>query len=142
MMPWIFLLFIGVLDFGFYAYSAICTQNAARAAAIQASSDVSTVTFSVACNAALGEITWLPNARTLTTCQTSPSDIDDAHPLAVAVQELTATTSPACADCALNSSAVSAQASVTYRSIQLFPIPGIMMGRMTMTRVAEARIIQ
>ncbi len=28
--PWIFFLFVGIFDFGFYAYAAICTQNAAR----------------------------------------------------------------------------------------------------------------
>jgi len=35
LVPWIFFLFVGVFDLGFYAYGAICTQSAARAAAIQ-----------------------------------------------------------------------------------------------------------
>ena len=31
MMPWLAFIFVGVLDFGFYSYACICTQNAARA---------------------------------------------------------------------------------------------------------------
>jgi len=34
MMPWLAFLFMGVFDFGFYAYASICTQNAARAVAV------------------------------------------------------------------------------------------------------------
>jgi Flp pilus assembly protein TadG len=34
MMPWLLFLFVGVFDFGFYAYALIATQNAARAVAI------------------------------------------------------------------------------------------------------------
>ncbi len=34
MMPWLLFLFVGVFDFGFYAYALIATQNAARAAAV------------------------------------------------------------------------------------------------------------
>ena len=38
MAPWIFFLFIGIFDLGFYCYSAVCTENAARAVAIAYSS--------------------------------------------------------------------------------------------------------
>ena len=38
--PWIFFLFVGIFDLGFYAYGIICTQNAARAAATQTASSV------------------------------------------------------------------------------------------------------
>ena len=34
MMPWLLFLFVGVFDFGFYAYALIATQNAARAVAV------------------------------------------------------------------------------------------------------------
>ena len=37
MAPWIFFLFMGTLDFGFYAYAIIATQNAARVAVMQTS---------------------------------------------------------------------------------------------------------
>ena len=140
MLPWLFILFICVFDFGFYAYAAICTQNAARAAAIQAASNNGSVSNTSACTAALGEMTRLPNAPN--SCVTSPSSVSNTQPVAVSIQVLTSTTNPACADCALDASATSAQASVTYLSIPMFPIPGMMMGRMTMTRIAEARINQ
>lgn len=34
MLPWLLFLFVGVFDFGFYAYALIATQNAARAVAV------------------------------------------------------------------------------------------------------------
>lgn len=142
MTPWLLILFICVLDFGFYAYAAICTQNAARAAAMRAAEDTSSVSNTAACTAALGEMTRLPNAVNLTSCVTSADSVSNSQPVAVSVQLLTAATNPACADCALDAAATSAQASVTYQSIQLFPIPGMLMGRLTLTRVAEARINQ
>src|SRR5947207_14797502 len=37
MAPWIFFLFMGTLDFGFYSYAIIATQNAARVAVMQTS---------------------------------------------------------------------------------------------------------
>ncbi len=37
LMPWLVFLFVGILDFGFYTYAAICTQSAARAAAVATS---------------------------------------------------------------------------------------------------------
>ena len=41
MAPWIFLLFIAIFDFGFYAYGAISTANAVRVAAMYTSSNPS-----------------------------------------------------------------------------------------------------
>jgi hypothetical protein len=142
MLPWLFILFICVFDFGFYAYAAICTQNAARAAAMRAAEDGSSVSNTLACTAALGEMTRLPNAANLSSCVTSAPSISSTQPVAVSVQLLTAATNPTCADCALNATATSAQASVTYQTIPMLPIPGMMMGQMTLTRVAEARINQ
>ena len=60
----------------------------------------------------------------------------------VGVTTLTNSTTPACADCSLDASATSAQASVTYQTVPLIPIPGVLTGRMTLTRVAEMRVIQ
>ena len=130
MMPWIFFLFFGITDFGFYAYAAICTENAARAAALSqaTSSPVS------ACAAALGEMQGLLNVSG-TTCS--------ALPVIVSTTTLTnSTTAPACADCALDTSARSIQASVTYQSIPLIPIAGALTNRLTLTRTAEMKVIQ
>jgi len=75
MMPWLAFLFVGILDFGFYSYAAICTQNAARAAAIATASSSSAQTFSNACRAALGALTGLPNMGGISTCETSKATI-------------------------------------------------------------------
>jgi Flp pilus assembly protein TadG len=135
MAPWIFLLFIAVFDFGFYAYAAICTQNAARAAAIRTAAD-GMQDFNEACNAALAELALLPN----TTGLTSPGGCQ-ALPVVVQMATLTNSTTPICADCTERPTATSSQVSVTYQSIPLIPIPGVMTGRLNMTRVAEARIL-
>src|ERR1700756_1448468 len=59
--PWIFFLFVGIFDLGFYAYAIICTQNAARAAATQTASSVGVQSASIACDAAWNELRGLPN---------------------------------------------------------------------------------
>ncbi len=64
MAPWIFFLFVGIFDLGFYCYAAICTQNAARAVAIAYASGG----FSSSCNAALGELNMLPNVTSSLPC--------------------------------------------------------------------------
>jgi Flp pilus assembly protein TadG len=131
--PWIFFLFMGIYDFGFFAYSAICTQNAARAAALAAAQTATAVV--TPCNAALGELRMLINVGS------SPSLTCNALPVVVTVTTLTNATSPACADCALNANATSKQASVQYQTVPMFLIPGVMNGQMTLTRIAEIRVI-
>ena len=116
MVPWIFFLFVGVLDFGFYSYAAIATQNAARAAA-------------------LAELQGLPNLSGITTC--------GSNPVTVTLAILDNTTTPKCADCdnAVTPSARSVRALVTYQTLPMVPIPGVLTGQLTLTRDAEARIL-
>ncbi len=152
MMPWIVFLFVGVLDFGFYSYAAICTQNAARAAAIATSANSTAQTNSIACTAALRELNVLPNMVGVTTCQTSAGAVDSTHPAAafITLPVLSCTTAPQCADCtaAACSAATppahptSAQVSVTYQTMPMVPIPGVLTGKMTLTRTVEMRILQ
>lgn len=141
MMPWIVFLFVGIFDFGFYSYAAIATQNAARAAAMRLSTDQYSFSIANACAAALGELRGLPNMVGVTTCAASPSAVSDSQPAAVEAMKLDNTTTPRCADCPVTPTATSVQARVTYRTSQLIPIPGAMMGRMTLTRMAESRIL-
>ncbi|HEV2198380.1 MAG TPA: TadE/TadG family type IV pilus assembly protein [Bryobacteraceae bacterium] len=117
--PWIFFLFIGILDFGFYAYSAICTQNAARVAAI-VSAEPSTIAVDP-CKAALAELAMLPNVPTGGTCSGT---------VLVTVTNLTGPD---------GKNAV--QSKVTYQSINLVPIPGILPNQITFVRTAEVRTI-
>ena len=144
LMPWIFFLFVGIFDFGFYSYAAICTQNAARAVALTAAQSA---TASVApCNAAKGEMRMLPNVGfdPQFACG-SGTTVTQSAPIAVCVGTLSSTSSTVCgltatcADCALNTAATSQFATVTYQTIPLVPIPGFLRGQMTLTRGAQER---
>lgn len=120
--PWIFFLFIGALDLGFYSYALICAQNAARVAVAYTSSAPSMASNSTAaCDAALGEMRSMANVRNLTSC--------DSLPLLVTAAAVTG------AD-----GAPASRVSVTYRTDQLIPIPGLLMGSLRVTRTAEMRV--
>lgn len=138
MMPWLAFLFVGILDFGFYAYAAISIQNAARAAALRTANSQFSFSQANACIAALGELRGLPNMVGVNTCAASAGAITDTEPAAVVVTVLN---NPDCADCSVNASASSVQATVTYRTLPMIPIPGLVMGRLTMTRIAESRVL-
>ena len=124
MAPWIFFLFVGVLDFGFYAYAAIATQNAARVGAMYTSSSSTLAADATgACSYVLEELRQLPNIRnSVTTCA--------ALPVVVTAQLL----SPGV------DGADASRVSVTYQTIPMIPIPGVMTGRFTLTRNVEMRI--
>jgi len=153
MVPWLFFLFVGVLDLGFYCYAAICTENAARVAAQAASTDnFSAADNAGACVAALPEMKGLPNAYTLT-CPTPTlaSGITNANPVAVCTVLLSnaganpceptwSAAAQKCADCVATPTATSAQVAVTYQTLPMVPIPGLLMGRIKITRVAEMRV--
>jgi Flp pilus assembly protein TadG len=122
LMPWLIFLFVGAFDMGFYSYALICTENAARVATMYTSTSNTTWTdSSTACSIALGELGSLRNLRGVTTC--------DSLPLIVSVASATGPDG--------NSAS---QVSVTYQSDQLIPIPGLLMGRLTLTRTAQMRL--
>ena len=145
MAPWIFFLFVGVLNFGFYCYAAICTQNAARAAAL-ASAEATTAYVSP-CTAALGEMRMLSNIgyaapSSLCSIVSGAGTVTNSIPVNVCIATLTtANTQPCglphslyCADCQVRASyntppepsPTSILAAVTYQTIPLVPIPGIL----------------
>ncbi len=150
MAPWVFFLFVGILDSGFYTYSAIATQNAARAVAIQSANSGGSLTALVMCQAAKNELGFLPNVVNMGNCAASQGAVSNSVPIWVCTgNPLTATASSqcgqpsrVCADCTLDASARSIQAVVTYRSIPLIPIPGILPVQLQLTRIAEARVIE
>jgi Flp pilus assembly protein TadG len=120
--PWIFFLFVGVLDFGFYSYAAISVQNAARAVALYTSSGPGTAADSAGgCTYAKQELGSLPGVTSGMACA--------ALPLIVNAQ---AVTGP--------DGAAATQVSVTYQTLPMIPIPGMMMGQMTITRVVQMRL--
>lgn len=124
MAPWIFFLFVGVLDFGFYAYSAIATQNAARVGAMYTSSSSTLASDAAgACPYVLEELRMLPNVRnSLTNCTSLP--------VIVTAQRI---------DPGVDGAPASRLA-VTYQTIPMIPIPGLMAMNFRFTRVVEMRI--
>jgi hypothetical protein len=145
MMPWICFLFIGILDSGFYTYAAMATQNAARAVAIQTAASSATT----ACQVVKNELGFLPNVVGMGSCAATQAAVSNTTPIWVCSGTLSNTSAsvcglPAttCADCSLDTSATSIQAVVTYQSVPLVPIPGILPVQLQLTRIAEARVIE
>ena len=124
MAPWIFFLFMAVLDIGFYLYAAINTQNAARAAVIQAANQGATPAPTVAdvCTLVLQEVGSIPvPGGAPSGCGGSPVKVD---------VNTSAT--------GLDGDAPSARVTVTVTTLPMIPIPGLM-GQLTIQRTAQAR---
>jgi Flp pilus assembly protein TadG len=117
LMPWYIFLFVGTYDFGFYSYSLIAAESAARVAALYCATNSTTATDSTtACGYALDQLRNLPNiGYNLTTCSASPL-----------VVTASSTTGPD------NNSATSVL--VTYTTPRLIPIPGLLPGQLTINK--------
>lgn len=117
LMPWYVFLFVGVFDFGFYAYSLIAAESAARVAALYCATNSTTATdSSTACGYALDQLRNLPNiGPSLSTCNASP---------------ITVNASPWSGPDGNSGTSVL----VTYTTPQLIPIPGLLPGQLTINR--------
>jgi Flp pilus assembly protein TadG len=120
--PWIFFLFIGALDWGFYASALVSLQSAVRTAALYTSSSEATAgATDEACIIVLNEMRKLPNIGSATTTCTNP-----------VVNALSITNGPG--------GAKASRVTVTYTSISLIPIPGLLKKQFTVTRTAVMRL--
>lgn len=120
--PWVFFLLVGVLDIGFYSYAAIATENAARVAALYTTAGPSTAGDSAgACKYALQEVLTLPGITSNMNCQSLPF-----------VVAVTPVAGP--------DGTPASSASVTYQTIPMIPIPGILQGQLTLTRTVEMKV--
>ena len=121
--PWVFLLFVGAFDWGFYSYALVTTQNAARIAAEYTSSSTATVADSTAaCTLALGVMGKLVNVGSgTTTCGSAPLIVTAASSTA-------------------SDGTTSSLVSVTYSSQTLIPIPGLLTNRLQLTRKVRMRV--
>jgi Flp pilus assembly protein TadG len=132
MMPWIFFLFVGALDFGFYAYAMISVENATRVAALGASMSESAASdYDQACRYVRDELSRLPNVA-------GKIDGCGVAPLKVQVTRVVAADSGVAP--VLNPPPGAARVTVTYDTLPLIPIPGLMTGKLTIMRTAEMRI--
>jgi len=121
--PWIFFLFIGALDWGFYASALVSLQAGVHSAVLYTASGLSTAaSTSEACTIVLNEIRKLPNIGSSTTdCSSNPT--------------VTATylaTGPG--------GAPASRVTLTYTSITLVPVPGLLRKQFTVTRSAVMRL--
>ncbi|HYL37388.1 MAG TPA: TadE family protein [Bryobacteraceae bacterium] len=145
MMPWILFLFVGVLDFGFYAYSFISTENAARAAALQTSkskgaagpaNNPSPVPPSV-CAVVLNELQGTVSYGTTLNASCNDSNACFAgktEPCLNVTSELL----PAGGPNGDNTDA--AQVEVQYKTITMIPIPGMLGKAFTIDRKWQMKI--
>ena len=118
--PWVFFLFVGALDWGFYAYSLITMETAARSAALYESTLLSPDSNS-ACTIVLNEMSTLTNTGSISSCNSSP--------LVVTASTITGPD---------NTNA--AQVSVTYTTPVMIPIPGLLARQFTITRIVSMKM--
>src|SRR3974390_1663218 len=125
LLPWYIFLFVGALDFGFYAYSLIAVQNAARVGAFYTSSSSANLADSTtACSYAIDQLSYLPNVgSSTTTCNGSPITVTASSATGPDSQSATNVT-------------------VSYTTPQLIPIPGLLPGQLTISRSVEMAVRQ
>jgi len=120
--PWLLFLFVGVVDVGFFTYSLIAVENAARIAAEFTSKNAAVAgSYSAACIKVRNELEMLPGVGSLTDCSNSTLTVTAD---AVNGPDLKPATS----------------VSVTYRGVNLIPIPGLLTGRLSFTRSVTMRV--
>lgn len=121
-LPWLIFLFVGALDMGFYCYDMISVENAARVAVeYTATSSYTAADINTACKLVLNALANVPNLTSVSSC--------GSLPLLVQASAVSATDGSA-----------ASQISVQYQSSSFIPIPGLLEGRLTITRVAEMRL--
>ena len=120
--PWFLFLFVGTVDMGFFTYSLIAVENAARIAAEYTSQNPAQASDTdTACTMVRAELATLPGVSGSAGCSNSTLTVTAA-----------AVTGP--------DSNPATSVSVTYRGLNMIPIPGLLMGRLTFTRNVQMRV--
>lgn len=127
---WLLFLFIGALDWGFYSYSLISTQAAARIGALYASTSPSTVLDTAGvCVYALDQLRKMPNVGSGVVSCGSGSSVSTSAPVSVSVTAVSGVDGkPA------------AQVSVTYLTPLLIPLMKLLPAQVTITRTTQMRM--
>lgn len=119
--PWYIFLFLGTFDFGFYSYSLIAVQNAARIGAFYASSSsLASADTTTVCRYALGQLKSLPNVGSSMALCTSPVTVTSGT-----------ITGP--------DGSTATRVTVTYRTPDLFAIPNLFPGTINISRTVVMR---
>jgi Flp pilus assembly protein TadG len=120
--PWFLFLFVGTVDMGFYTYSLITVENAARIAAEYTSQNSSQAADqATACTMVRAELAALPGVSGVADCSNATLTVTAAS---VAGPDTKPATS----------------VSVSYRGLNMIPIPGLLMGRFSFTRNVQMRV--
>jgi Flp pilus assembly protein TadG len=125
--PWIFFLFMAVVDVGFYCYAAINTENAARAAALYGATNPAVTGTGTFCNIVTSDM-WM-----LRTVAASPF-------VAGCGSGSLVVTSPATPPASIDGVAGQTDSivTVTFQMIPMIPVPGLT-GNFTIARTATVR---
>jgi Flp pilus assembly protein TadG len=124
-LPWLFFLFVGAYDWGYFSYAIMATQNAARLACLYTSSASTSAGDSTgACSYALPEFYYLPNMGSQVTACGGTS------PLSVVASSVASG-----ADKTPASSVM-----VTYTLSNMVPIPGLLKSSNTISSVVQMRV--
>ena len=128
--PWLIFLFVGALDWGFYAYSLIATESAARIGAMYTSTNsTATTDAATACTYALDQLRKMSNVGdSLTTCA-SGSAVTSSAPIGISATSISGPDGN-----------TAAQLSVTYLTPAFIPIPGLLPKQVTITRTFTMRV--
>lgn len=127
MLPWIVFLFVGAFDWGFYAHALISTESATRVAALYGANAANgNVSSSEICSLVLDELKIVANVSGLSSCT---GTLSNTQPVIVS------TTCPAQSSSLDNLNTV--QVTVTYQTLQLIPIPGLLEGQAILSRTVQ-----
>ena len=120
LMPWYVFLFVGAFDWGFFAHALISVESAVRVAALYSASQSSAPSVSTLCPIVINEMKVVSNVGSSLTCTSSP--------LVVSVSSGTGADGQ-----------TAYTVSVTYTTLSLIPIPGLLAKQTTFTRFLEIR---
>ncbi|HEY6342130.1 MAG TPA: TadE family protein [Bryobacteraceae bacterium] len=124
LFPWFVFLFVGAVDAGFDLYALIGVQSAARIAVLYTSSSSSTANASAtACSLVLQDLNYMPNIyNQVTSCSALPLEVTATGPTTDQFGNSYSTVS------------------VTYQTVSLIPIPGVLAAQFTITRTAQMQL--
>jgi Flp pilus assembly protein TadG len=118
LMPWFIFLFVGAFDWGFYAHALISVESAARVAALYGSAaSGGNVSATTACTYVLGELNVASNVVNVSNCSASPVQLSRT--------------------CTTLAGLNAVQMAVTYQTLSLIPIPGLLNSQFTLYRFTE-----
>jgi hypothetical protein len=118
MLPWFVFLFVGVFDWGFFAHALISLESATRVAALYSAGYSSVPSVSTLCPIVRNELKIVANVTDSLDCTSAPL-----------VVSATSGTGP--------DGKTAYTISVTYTTLQLIPIPGLLSSQVTVSRFAQ-----